>query len=172
MYTPPAGTTTLYPGTYCGGISVYNTSIVIFSAGNYIIKGGGITFAGSGAITGSGVTFYLTGTNATYASVLINNGANVTLSAPTTGTYTGVLFYQDRSIISAINASFAGGASMALTGSLYFPTTSVTYTNGTSVSGYTGIVAKQASFTGGARIKYDPTGLKTGLLTKSVALVQ
>jgi hypothetical protein len=172
MYSPGSNTT-LTPGTYCGGITVSNgASNVVFAAGNYIIDGGGMTFGGGATASGSGVMFYLTGTNATYASLTIANGVNVTFSAPTSGPYLGVLFFQDRSVTSSSNATFAGGATMQLTGSLYFPTTYVSFSNGSSSAGSTAIVAKQVSFTGGTDIKYDPTGLKTGLFSKSVALVQ
>jgi hypothetical protein len=116
--------------------------------------------------------FYLTGTNATYGSVVINNGATVTLSAETSAPYMGLLFFQDRSIVSANNATFAGGATMQLTGSLYFPTTDISYSNGTSASGNTALIAAQVSFVGGANLKFDPTGLKTGLITSTVALVE
>ena len=90
--------------------------------------------------------FYLTGTNATYGSVNMSNGVSVTLSAETSGSYLGVLFYQDRSIVSANNATFAGGANEALTGSLYFPTTAVSFSNGTSGGGNTAIVADTCQF--------------------------
>ena len=117
--------------------------------------------------------FYLTGTNASYGSVNISNGANVTFSGPTSGSYMGVVFYQNRSITSSVNATFSGGVSMKLTGTLYFPTTSVVFSNGSSVSNvYTAIVAKQVAFTGGTSLQYDATGLKTGLFSKAVALVQ
>jgi hypothetical protein len=117
--------------------------------------------------------FYLTGTNSTYDSVAIQNGASVTFSAPTSGTYLGVLFFQDRSITSSQNAVVTGGATMNLTGSLYFPTTDVSYSNGTSTTAYnTAIVANELSFTSSAYFKYDSTGLKTGLFSNSVALVQ
>jgi hypothetical protein len=172
MYSPGSNTT-LNPGTYCGGITVSNGATnVVFSAGNYIVNGGGITFGGGATASGSGVMFYLTGTNATYGSVTIANGVRVTFSGPTSGPYLGVLFFQDRSITSGSNATFAGGATMQLTGSLYFPTTYVSFSNGVSGAGNTAIVAKQVSFQGGANITYDPTGLKTGLFSKSVALVQ
>jgi hypothetical protein len=171
-YYPPSNAT-LAPGTYCGGITVTNgVTGVTFGAGTYIMKGGGVTFS-SGTTTGSNVMFYLTGTNSTYGSVSINNGASVTLSAPSSGTYLGILFFQDRSITSSNSATFAGGANMQLTGSLYFPTTTVSFSNGSSLAAYsTAIVADKVSFVGGASIKYDPTGLKTGLFTKSVVLVQ
>jgi len=173
MYSPSSNAT-LSPGTYCGGITVSNgVAGVTFGSGTYIIKGGGITFGGGITTSGSNVMFYLTGTNATYGSVTIANGVNVTFSAPTSGPYLGVLFFQDRSIVSGSNATFEGGATMQLTGSLYFPTTDVAFGNGISAVAYsTAIVAKQVSFVGGVNIKYDPTGLKTGLLSRAVALVQ
>jgi Flp pilus assembly protein TadG len=160
---------TLNPGTYCGGITVSNGDSAIFNPGIYIINGGGVSF-GTGSITGSGVMFYLTGTNSTFGSVQINNGENVTLSAPTSGTYMGVLFFQDR--LNNQNATFAGGATMQLTGSLYFPAAQLLLNNGTSSVGYLAIVAKQVSFAGGTSLQFDASGLKTGLLSRSVALVQ
>ena len=171
-YNPGWGSWTLNPGVYCGGIIISNGSTAVFNPGTYIIKGGGIQFIGGSTITGSGVMFYLTGTNATYGSVTMSNGVSVTLSAETSGAYLGVLFYQDRSITSASNATFNGGSNEALTGSLYFPTTAVSFSNGTSGGGNTAIVADQVNFSGGANIKYDPTGLKTGLSTQSVGLVE
>jgi hypothetical protein len=163
---------TLTPGTYCNGINISNGATAVFSAGTYIVNGGGITFGGGATITGGGVMFYLTGTNATYSSVTIANGVTVTLSAETSGPYMGLLFFQDRSIVSGSNATFAGGASVQLTGSLYFPTTGVSFSNGATGSADTAIIAKDVSFTGGATLRYDPTGLKTGLIAKTVALVE
>jgi hypothetical protein len=116
--------------------------------------------------------FYLTGTNASYGSVTISSGAAATLSAPSSGSYMGVLFYQDRSITSSNNASFAGGVNMLLTGTLYFPTTAVVVSNGASSSSVMAIVAKQVSFSGGTKVVWDSTGQKTGLFSKSVAMVQ
>jgi hypothetical protein len=61
---------------------------------------------------------------------------------------------------------------MVLTGTLYFPATSILFSNGASSTSNTAIVAKQVAFTGGTSITYDSTGLKTGLFSQSVALVQ
>jgi hypothetical protein len=172
-YSPGWGTWALTPGVYCGGINISNGATATFAAGTYIINGGSLTLVGGTTDTGSGVMFYLTGTNATYGSVNISNGANVTFSGPASGPYMGIVFYQNRSITSSVNATFSGGVSMKLTGTLYFPTTSVLFSNGSSVSNvYTAIVAKQVSFTGGTSLQYDATGLKTGLFSNAVALVQ
>ena len=95
--------------------------------------------------------FYLTGTNANYGGVVIDNSATVTLSAQPSGTYQGVLFFQDRSITTSNVETFTGGATMKLTGSLYFPTTQVQYTNGASgVTFATAIVAYKVLFTSSA----------------------
>ena len=172
-YSPGFGTWALTPGTYCGGINISNGATATFAAGTYIIKGGTLSLIGGTTDTGSGVMFYLTGTNASYGSVNISNGAIVTFSGPASGPYMGVVFYQDRTITSAVGATFSGGVSMKLTGTLYFPTTSVTFSNGSSVSNvYTAIVAKRVAFTGGTSLQYDATGLKTGLFSQAVALVQ
>jgi hypothetical protein len=172
-YSPGYGTWALTPGVYCGGINISNGATATFAPGVYIINGGALSLVGGTTDTGSGVMFYLTGTNASYGSVNISNGANVTFSGPTSGSYTGIVFYQNRTITSSVNATFSGGVSMKLTGTLYFPTTSVLFSNGSSVSNvYTAIVAKQVSFTGGTSLQYDATGLKTGLFSKGVALVQ
>jgi hypothetical protein len=172
-YSPGYGTWALTPGTYCGGINISNGATATFASGTYIINGGTLSLVGGTTDTGSGVMFYLTGTNATYGSVNISNGANVTFSGPVSGPYMGVVFYQNRSITSAVGATFSGGVSMKLTGTLYFPTTTVTFSNGSSVSNvYTAIVAKQVAFTGGTSLQYDATGLKTGLFSQAVALVQ
>jgi hypothetical protein len=84
------------------------------------------------------------------------------------------LFFQDRAITSNVDAQFIGGATMQLTGSLYFPTTTLYYSNGSSTVTYsTGLVAKQIVFSGGtSSVAYDPTGLKTGLFSAVVALMQ
>jgi hypothetical protein len=172
-YSPGFGTWTLNPGTYCGGITISNGSTATFNSGTYVIKGGTLNLIGGSTITGSGVTFYLTGTNATYGSVTISNGAIVTFTAPTSGTYMGVLFYQDRTITSSVQATFAGGVALKMTGSLYFPTTTVSIQNGASSDGYNlAIVSQKVSFTGGAHFTYDPTGTKTGLAIRTVALIE
>ncbi len=171
-YNPGYGNWTLNPGVYCGGIIIGNGSTAVFNPGTYIINGGGIQFGGGSTITGNGVMFYLTGTNATYASVTMANGVTVTLSAETSGSYVGVLFYQNRSITSSSVATFAGGSSDTLTGTLYFPTTAVSFSNGASGGGNTAIVADTVTFSGGADLHYDPTGSLTGLSTQTVGLVQ
>jgi len=85
----------------------------------------------------NGVTIILTTTNTAsgnVGNVNIASGATVTLQAPNSGSFSGMLFIQD--LASAIGAgvtytsggsSLQGGPTMNLTGLLYFPGTSVQF---------------------------------------------
>jgi hypothetical protein len=172
---------TMSPGVYCGGINIGNVNAVTFNPGVYILDGGGMNLGGSGGIsggvTGSGVSFFNTGTASTYKYINIANGVNPTLSAPTTGSMQGMLFYQDPSLSLAVNgtttSTFAGGSSLNLSGSLYFPTTAINWSNGTNTTtGSVGMVVYDVTFTGGAYFKQDTTGITTLGSTVSSAIVE
>jgi hypothetical protein len=129
------------------------------SPGIYIVNGGSFNIQGGSTVTASGgVLIYLTGG----ATVNIANGSTVTLSAQTSGSYQGVLFYQDRSMASPGASTFAGGASMSLTGSLYFPHATLDVNNGANAT-VMAIVADMVDFQGGAHLLADADGTKTGL---------
>lgn len=166
-----AGTLTLSPGVYCNGLNIGNTTSVTFQSGVYIINGGGMNLGGSGGIsggvTGSNVTFFITGTNSTYQGVTLGNGVNFTLSAPSTGDLEGILFYQDPGITAPTGGSstvtnFQGGSNLNLSGALYFPNTTINFSNGTSTSSSVALVAYDIIFTGGAYFKQGGKSL-TGL---------
>ncbi len=57
-------------------------------------------------------------------------GASVSLTAPTTGDWQGILFYQDRSDTTA--STLVGGTGQVMNGVLYFPSANLTYTGGAS----------------------------------------
>jgi len=139
------GTQTLYPGVYCGGINISGGSTdVTFSPGTYIINGGGMSISGGANVHGDGVTFYDTGTTSSFKGVSITGGGNSQLIAPTTGTYASILFFQDRSVgsgSSAADSNIAGGSGTAIQGTLYFPTTNLTYAGSSTNSLYTILIA-------------------------------
>jgi putative Flp pilus-assembly TadE/G-like protein len=158
------------PGTYCG-FSLGNGMSLQMSAGIYIIDGGTFSIQGGSTVTSSGgVLIYLTNG----ATVNIANGSTVTLAAESSGTYQGVLFYQDRSMAAPGASTFAGGATMNLSGSLYFPHGTLDVNNGSGTSGTTmAIVADMVNFQGGAHLLADAGGTKTGLSAGyTVAMIQ
>src|SRR5439155_10160199 len=98
----------LSPGHYCSGMTLKNN--VTLAPGVYYVSGD-FNVNANANITGSGVTIYMdTG------GVSINGNATVNLSAPTTGTYAGMLFMGSRT--NATTQKFNGTASSIMTGSI------------------------------------------------------
>jgi hypothetical protein len=88
---------TLQPGTYCGGLTINTTANVTLAPGVYVVAGN-LTINGP-TITGAGVTFFMTaGGGSSYGVCSITTYGNVSLSAPTTGSWQGILFFSDRSM--------------------------------------------------------------------------
>ena len=95
-------------------------------SGIYIINGGTFSIQGGSTLTAtSGVMVYLTGG----ATVSIANGATVNMTAMSSGTYEGILFYQDRSSAES-SSDFAGGANMTFNGTVYMPKSDLSNVSG------------------------------------------
>jgi Flp pilus assembly protein TadG len=156
------GTWVLSPGRYCGGLSLTNDAIVTMSAGVYFVDQGTFSVGGAVLLTGANVTIVLTAsTGGGYATVSIGNGANVTLSAPTSGATAGIVFFGDRRAPASNTQNFEGGAVVNITGAIYFPTQQVVFANGASnPSSCTQLIAGTIQFQGGSRFQDDcPTGV-------------
>jgi len=156
-------TVTINPGVYCNGINISNGATVTFNSGTYILKGGGFTLGGGARVSGAGVMFYNTyATGYSYGPINFSNGTTETFTAPTSGTYAGILFFQDPTVSGGAASSFAGGTSANLSGTLYFPTTALSFSNGASAA-YTIIVADSVSFTGGVTLNNNYSSLPGGV---------
>ena len=138
-----------------------NGSTTTLNPGIYVITTGELHFeSGSGGYSnlgGNGVFFYLTGT----ASLVIDNGANVNLvaggmnesgggTAPTVGSYNGILFYQTAADTAAV--SIQGGSSTFINGNLYAPGGAISLANGSSATVEGGIVAQSLTMAGGGTL--------------------
>ena len=113
-------TINLSPGVYCGGIQVKNNTVV-FAPGTYVLMGGGLSTQDTNSIIqGNGVTFYNTfdpssnkAAYNTYQPININANSSVNLKAQTTGTYAGMLFFDDRNAPAGNNCGTSGNSSCA-----------------------------------------------------------
>lgn len=102
------------------------------------INGDELGFGSQAQVTANNVTFVLTSTNATsnpdsIASLRMNGGAEVTINSPTTGTYTGVAFYEDRRAPLGRTTRINGGSGTTINGALYFPRAYFEYNGGASM---------------------------------------
>ncbi|SFO65054.1 Putative Flp pilus-assembly TadE/G-like [Mesorhizobium sp. NFR06] len=146
-------TQTLQAGTYCSGMNLNGN--VALSSGTYVVQGNLKINAGAvitcAAPCTNGVTIFMSGSS----TVSINGNATVTLSAPTSGTYSGVLFYGDRTGTAA-QSTFNGTADSLLTGAIYFPRQQVNYLgNFSGLDGCTQVVADTIQWSGNSTINQD-----------------
>lgn len=163
-----ANKSTLKPGTYCSGLSLSGT--VTLQPGVYVIQSGDFKVNANANVSGDGVTIYLAGSS----RVSMNGNATVSLSAPTSGTYSGVLMYGDRTSTGG-QSTFNGTAASLLTGALYFPKQQVNYLgNFSGQNGCTQVVADMIQWSGNSTISQDCTslGMRDIPATQSVALVE
>ena len=161
-----SGTLTLTPGNYIinGNVSNTGSGNLVLGAGNYTISGnftdtgsgyltigagqtiveGNLSLTGSGALTARGVTFYTKG-----SSTLTGSGS-MDIEAPTSGTYNGVLFYQDRADTHTVAVTGSGGDKIQ--GIFYAANAPMTLTGSGSVNVAADFIADSISLTGSGTI--------------------
>ncbi|HUZ74672.1 MAG TPA: pilus assembly protein TadG-related protein [Stellaceae bacterium] len=155
-------------GTYviCGGITASGQSTVNLAPGVYILNGGSISIAGGSTLTGSGVTIILTSSTGTsYGTVSLAGGSNINVTAPTSGATAGLAFFQDRNAPNTKSNNFTGGATQSVTGAIYFPNQTVTYSGGNvnAPAPCTQLIGLKLSFVGNSVLNAscDGTGVKS-----------
>lgn len=114
-----SGSYVIYPGVYCGGLSLKPQAEVEMRPGTYIIKDGGLDVMAQSVLTGEGVTLYFTGNN---TGINIRGGGSVVLRAPASGEMAGFLFVQDRYSNPGAEIEIQGGGRVKMEGALYTPT--------------------------------------------------
>ncbi|MFM2302015.1 MAG: hypothetical protein RLZZ84_1751 [Pseudomonadota bacterium] len=134
---------------------------VNFDPGIYYVSGGALDIGSQAVVTGSNVTFILTDTYSSpkltgVATLNINASATVNLSASTSGTYAGVLVYQDRKALDSGTNSINGNTASKLQGALYLPSQAVSFSGATGmITDCLQIVARRVTFAGKSTIKND-----------------
>lgn len=154
-------------GRYCG-LSMKRT--VNLAPGMYIIDGGDLEISSSAVINATGVTFFLTNG----ARLNINGAAVINLSAPTSGTYSGLLFFGDRSGAPVTNL-LNGSAGSVFNGATYFPNDHLEIRGSNSVgSGCTQFIARTLDLRGasGAGVDCSASGTKSLDIMGKVRLVK
>jgi Putative Flp pilus-assembly TadE/G-like len=158
--TKYGGEATMVPGTY-SKVDIKGT--VTMAPGEYYINGGDFSLGSQAVVNGTGVVIILTSNTAasnpsSIAGLNINAGATVNLTAPTGGTYAGVLFYQDRRAVSPENGNnktniINGNSSSVYQGAIYFPKQPLQF-NGTAgmTTNCLRLVAWRIKFTGDSEI--------------------
>lgn len=144
---------TLSPGTYCGNINILTSGTVTLEPGIYYMDKSGINIGSSATVVGSGVTIYMASGGQISDNISINSGAVVNIEAPLTGTYAGIIIYQDRASNPNISHSLTGGAYMDLAGIIYTPNQEVLFSGGSlGNSSNSTIISNSIRFTGNSHL--------------------
>lgn len=111
----------LKPGVYKGGIFSQDVPLVL-EPGIYILDGGGMQLTGNASINGLGVMIYNTSYSSQpdYGPIVLDGNGRINISAPLSGPYKDMLFFQDRNNIWKAQLK-AGSNITALNGTFYFP---------------------------------------------------
>ncbi len=162
------------PSFTCGNYSSSSPTPTALPQGcynNLTLNGANVTMSGvyvlNGAsnfnmatISGTGVTIYVTAS----ATPPNFNKANISISAPTSGSYNGVLYYQvpantNSPNFNSVNASYSG--------LIYAPSsTMVNYNN--NAASYTLLVLGSANFNGSSSFDFNAPGGNQSLVYKAV----
>jgi hypothetical protein len=161
------------PGVYCGGMTMSGSAVVnLTTNGVYILNGGGLNISGSVHLTGTNVMFFLTGQHGyTNAPMNLSGSAVISLTAPSTGSYRGVLFYQDRSSTYASSNTISGSVPISGSGTFYFPSTKLNL-SGSMSAGSFALVVWDLTVSGSATLDQDATGNLTGLAKSGSAIIE
>lgn len=142
----------LSPGTYCGGLRVYNGASVTLKSGVYVIKDGPLLVEDSASLTGEHVGFYFSGDAATFT---FERDTTIELSAPVAGAMAGLLMFGSRSQSTKSVYKILSDDARQLLGTIYLPRGIIHIDANQPVadeSAYTAIVARKVTLYGGPHL--------------------
>ncbi len=143
------GAVVVLPGLYIGGIEITGGDVT-FLPGVYHLDGGGLKISGTPTVRGEGVLFYNTNTlGGQWGQFDITGGGVMDFSAPNSGPYEGMLFWNDRNAPNTNPGStIAGNSSSRFEGAMYFPSTHVNYAGTSTAAAWNMIIANTISIVG------------------------
>lgn len=149
-----------------GGLTV--TGALTLSPGTYWITDGPLDLQANALLKCTSCTIILTtGTAGILGNVQISSGTTVTLQAPNSGTFSGLLLIQDPVNPPSVTSVLQGGGNMNLTGLLYLPNTTVGFHGNPSAS-CTVLITQQVAINGNST--FTTSGCKKAGLAKLPAV--
>jgi hypothetical protein len=159
--------TTLQPGVYTGGIGISGGTITM-QPGIYYMDQGGFSVS-NGSVNGSGVMIYNNCTPGSGQKVTITGGT-FNLSAPTSGTYQGMVIFQARNA-GNVPVAITGPGGSQMIGCVYAPSSPVQVTGaGFAIVG-SEFIADTLTVTGAGPFSVDWNGAP-GLPKRDIRLAE
>ncbi len=151
---------TLRPGVYWGGLKIQAENVTLLP-GTYIMAGGGFTASSSGSIIGEEVLIYNTfdpenpnAADGKCGSIALLGTAAYTFSAPTSGAYEDVLFWQDEACTNTVRVQGSGEGGGGGSGIFYAPSAELELVGGGDL-GALQMIVDTIKFGGGSVINVE-----------------
>ncbi len=161
-------TPSLSPGVYNGGLSITNGMKVSLQPGIYYMKNGDFSIGNGASVIGDGVVIYMDNGGGKFN---VANGAQVTLSPPTSGPYTGLVYFQDPK--SSVPITLGNGVKIGMTGTVYAAGAAINIGNGAKVDAFgSQIISKSLYVDNGVKFGIDSSPGQPVASTRSLTLVQ
>ena len=120
----------LTPGTSCGQWKFKGSvSRIELAPGTYIFNNA--TWVTNADIRGTGVTIYLNDKN---SEIVLKGQGSLALSAPETGTYEGIVMYENPGITQLTSRKVNGGSDEIMSGLIYLPSRDMTWNGNSSLN--------------------------------------
>lgn len=155
--------TTLSPGTYCGGVRISKGAVVTLNPGIYAFKDGPLDVSGSATLKGANVGLYFTGKGAV---LRFDADTKIDLTAPRDGVLAGILIFEDRGSPVNQKHEILSNDAKVLLGTLYLPQGELNIGANKPVaadSAYTIVVARRFTLSAGPTMvmnaKYSSTNI-------------
>ena len=164
---------TIPPGVY-SAIKVSGNARLTMQPGIYEIAGGGFSVGNSAQVTGTGVMIYNagskypSGTGGSYGAISFSGSAVVQLSAPTTGTYAGIVIFQSRDNTQTLSFNTSGVPD--LNGLIYAPAAPVSVSGAVQLE-QTSLIADELQISGSATMVPFPVSGGSDVLASSSIVV-
>jgi hypothetical protein len=172
---------TINPGIY-SQISVSGSGKLTMNPGIYVIAGGGFSVTGNGSVSGDGVMIYNAGSNYlspsghTFGVVNLSGNGNISLTAPTSGPYAGILIFQSSDNTNTV--ALSGNGITKPGGTIYAPAATLTMSgsgkfNGSLVVNTLSLSANaiaQLTAADGVTAVYSPVQVRTAYGVNNLAL--
>ncbi|MET3892490.1 Flp pilus assembly protein TadG [Bosea sp. OAE506] len=155
--------TTLSPGTYCGGVRISKGAVVTLNPGIYAFKEGRLDVSGGATLKGANVGLYFTGKGAV---LRFDADTKIDLTAPKDGVMAGILIFEDRGSPLNQKHEILSNDAKVLLGTLYLPQGELNIGANKPVaadSAYTIVVARRFTLSAGPTMvmnaKYSSTNI-------------
>lgn len=160
---------------FCNGLDLkgqvtFAPGLYIIEGGTFSINGGDLNATAAAQIIGSGVTFYL----APSASLALNGNVTINLKPPTSGPFSGILFFGARSATATQNI-ISGSSGSTLQGAIYFPGSHIQFRGDSTVTdGCTQVIGRTVTMSGNSTLRSvcESSGTLPLLANEGVSLVE